>query len=106
MPQFPSPYGDVVLKLLRTPYAERRTQLVSVPLRGCSFEIARELYVCESIFNVSVPLRGCSFEIMQQQHQKQGILKVSVPLRGCSFEIMVLAERRLVYMRFRPLAGM
>ena len=35
---------------------------------------------------VSVPLRGCSFEIILRQRIKlQNV--VSVPLRGCSFEI-------------------
>ena len=62
--RFPSPCGDVVLKL-PTRLAMRSPLPVSVPLRGCGFEILEiknaNIFI---IPNVSVPLRGCGFEII------------------------------------------
>ena len=37
---FPSPCGDVVLKITNGTGFHRRRSLVSVPLRGCGFEIS------------------------------------------------------------------
>ena len=38
-------------------------KIVSVPLRGCGFEIVEGVLLIVS-FIVSVPLRGCGFEIL------------------------------------------
>ena len=68
---------------------------VSVPLRGCGFEI---LYHGTSFvyfqWDVSVPLRGCGFEIIKMHLYFTTNTEVSVPLRGCGFEI--LASESLV----------
>ena len=87
--------------------------LVSVPLRGCLFEIrslkkfsrtglltfpspygdvclkkhATKAYMILS-GAVSVPLRGCLFEIERYSHlYREASKAVSVPLRGCLFEM-------------------
>ena len=59
---FPSPCGDVVLKLSRISL-KRWVVTVSVPLRGCGFEITLSLNLTGRSVIVSVPLRGCGFEI-------------------------------------------
>ena len=41
---------------------------------------------------VSVPLRGCGFEIDQKCKHLHHPQRVSVPLRGCGFEMICLAE--------------
>ena len=68
MMAFPSPCGDVVLKLGRTAPHSASYDVVSVPLRGCGFEIANSGSV-RSYWRdeVSVPLRGCGFEILNEQ---------------------------------------
>ena len=38
--------------------------VVSVPLRGCGFEIPKDAPLSTSLITVSVPLRGCGFEII------------------------------------------
>ena len=78
---FPSPCGDVVLKLDLTDETLERIKEVSVPLRGCGFKIVR-LKPADLSQNVSVPLRGCGFKMRQ-------------PLR-------IIAD----ICGFRPLAGM
>ena len=62
--EFPSPCGDVVLKLAGICLGGNHHEEVSVPLRGCGFEISRlsSWWVLVSV--VSVPLRGCGFEMM------------------------------------------
>ena len=57
---------------------------------------------------VSVPLRGCGFEIndINQVSALEGEI-VSVPLRGCGFEIYALYYGvKRIQNSFRPLAGM
>ena len=44
-PWFPSPCGDVVLKLLGIHEAGDSVRLVSVPLRGCGFEIGQAVFI-------------------------------------------------------------
>ena len=86
---------------------EKRWQLdVSVPLRGCGFEIFRIFYLYVATFLVSVPLRGCGFEIVFIFLLKKERIMVSVPLRGCGFEILAAWLVRRLYLSFRPLAGM
>ena len=53
---------------------------------------------------VSVPLRGCGFEIKQMQWSARGKI-VSVPLRGCGFEIALCQILDHRDEGFRPLAG-
>ena len=48
----------------------------------------------EESVSVSVPLRGCGFEIDPLRNQERDRRQVSVPLRGCGFEI--LASESLV----------
>ena len=79
---FPSPCGDVVLKLCMGFPRFGTPVHVSVPLRGCGFEISFSCTDCEKECVVSVPLRGCGFEIIY-------FYTFTTPLP-----------------RFRPLAGM
>ena len=60
---FPSPCGDMVLKLLNPTSLERTFSQVSVPLRGYGFEIMFGMVVM-SLPMVSVPLRGYGFEMI------------------------------------------
>ena len=65
--RFPSPCGDVVLKLNMQASIGVYTRNVSVPLRGCGFEICRAFGVLKGDCLVSVPLRGCGFEMRNEQ---------------------------------------
>ena len=95
--------------------------VVSVPLRGCGFEIMVKIILnAASRLIVSVPLRGCGFEMIEivksyGEYEKfpspcgdvvlkfimpfltSFISNVSVPLRGCGFEIL----RRCLVFDFR-----
>ena len=83
---FPSPCGDVVLKLHGDAPLHPRVQEVSVPLRGCGFEIGINMSYEFKKVCVSVPLRGCGFEILPPSGRSgQGTTIVSVPLRGCCY---------------------
>ena len=78
----PSPYGDVFL----------RNQILMFHMKQGG---------------VSVPLRGCGFEILAKTLEITDREKVSVPLRGCGFEIVLkLIEVNGDLFCFRPLAGM
>ena len=111
---FPSPCGDVVLKWLERRFLSASARRVSVPLRGCGFEMLHDMTGDNGLtVHVSVPLRGCGFEIDAGCHIVKVhviefpspcgdvVLKfsdaqrevttwqvVSVPLRGCGFEIV------------------
>ena len=60
---FPSPCGDMVLKLEVLFTVSLYNFKVSVPLRGYGFEIIIDAPVSADRKNVSVPLRGYGFEI-------------------------------------------
>ena len=104
---------------------------VSVPLRGCGFEIVHKEMEFSNIHEfpspcgdvvlkystvsmhrrklklVSVPLRGCGFEIMSLRAASVRMKVVSVPLRGCGFEIWAYNKNVSYQLKsFRPLAGM
>ena len=64
---FPSPCGDVFLKLIDDGKNPFWNLIVSVPLRGCVFEIDNFEKHRTSIAEVSVPLRGCVFEILASE---------------------------------------
>ena len=42
-------------------------------------------------FVISVPLRGCGFEILAFRLDGTKLTHVSVPLRGCGFEIRIFS---------------
>ena len=86
--QFPSPYGDMVLKYCGKIAVSSIVRVVSVPLRGYGFEIFFEKIVKGADFGtVSVPLRGYGFEITVRSSYRHIFYTVSVPLRGYGFEI-------------------
>ena len=86
---FPSPYGDIFLKL--TPFcAERKSQQVSVPLRGYFFEMEEPQMA--NLFNVK-PFPSPYGDIFLKcdrlsMWRDVARLAVSVPLRGYFFEIV------------------
>ena len=104
--------------------------MVSVPLRGCLFEIRSYLQSIYEKCKVSVPLRGCLFEIRCATTEesvrkmfpspygdvclKYEVLlelpkdgsNVSVPLRGCLFEMKTGRVEGTAAHGFRPLTGM
>ena len=84
---FPSPCGDMVLKFLKEETIPWRFVIVSVPLRGYGFEMARWYKRTLPIHIVSVPLRGYGFEIQVNVSVTYAYHMVSVPLRGYGFEI-------------------
>ena len=64
--QFPSPCGDMVLKLSVEMRNSDHQEDVSVPLRGYGFEITEVAILLDDAVNkVSVPLRGYGFEIIK-----------------------------------------
>ena len=65
---FPSPCGDVFLKFNDVPMKGVIIMTVSVPLRGCGFEIYHGKDEASLHEPVSVPLRGCGFEMNATPH--------------------------------------
>ena len=59
--RFPSPCGDVVLKLSANADWIAKLDLVSVPLRGCGFKIMMEMFPMRSIGAGFRPLAGMWF---------------------------------------------
>ena len=79
----------MVLKFRITTDGFSVCRYVSVPLRGCGFEMIIEDMIDRLDNIVSVPLRGCGFEIPTLVDLFDAWNeKVSVPLRGCGFEMI------------------
>ena len=105
--EFPSPYGDVVLKLKLSRVDIPSELLVSVPLRGCGFEIHDQPPLYRVLHQFPSPYGDV---VLKFEEYKDGILVnriVSVPLRGCGFEIKN-DENNAFWnnVSFRPLTGM
>ena len=121
--RFPSPCGDVVLKFLFIPTSwksrrrgfrplagmwfwnywkeivyEQICRVVSVPLRGCGFEISLKRCMTVS-FRSFRPLAGMWFWNNVPVWGESAQCVVSVPLRGCGFEIKetIMTNRKVLW---------
>ena len=83
--QFPSPCGDMVLKLEELIQEAELLINVSVPLRGYGFEICAMMAVCRLLVIVSVPLRGYGFEMIKAVERSFSIERCFRPLAGIWF---------------------
>ena len=83
--KFPSPCGDVVLKLIVFHSERRRVPCSFRPLAGMWFWNHPEDVAEAALLMVSVPLRGCGFEICMNNYQKKSIGECFRPLAGMWF---------------------
>ena len=97
---FPSPCGDVVLKFHRFGFVQPSRSIVSVPLRGCGFEIQyREVCIEYRRKRFPSPCGDVVLKCLYCRAHFPWSDTVSVPLRGCGFEILardVLADAKLL----------
>ena len=103
---FPSPCGDVVLKWL-SPYGDSVADILFPSPCGDVVLKYRTLRTYRRVHHeVSVPLRGCGFEILPPSCLEQyASTSVSVPLRGCGFEIFYRTRDLLARSKFPSPCG-
>ena len=102
----PSPYGDVFLRNQILMFHMKQGG-VSVPLRGCGFEIGN--WTDEELNGtcVSVPLRGCIFEIMTLPTEYLKFKQFPSPCGDVVLKLRSYANRNVsISDCFRPLTGM
>ena len=101
-----SPCGDVFLRNQILMFHMKQGG-VSVPLRGCGFEM-RGVTGVPSIGKREFP-SPCGDVVLKccrSPRSSEELTIVSVPLRGCGFEMRKLLCIYKIFARFRPLAGM
>ena len=80
--------------------------MVSVPLRGCGFEILMQSFVEEVNENLfPSPCGDVVLKFCVCSGECTGRRGVSVPLRGCGFEISVSGRQKTDYSRFPSPCG-
>ena len=102
----PSPYGDVFLRNQILMFHMKQGG-VSVPLRGCGFEISPTSDETLKREFVSVPLRGCGFEIGIRGAPSSDIQVFPSPYGDVVLKFLLFSLRAGYFSTsFRPLAGM